>query len=184
MLPAIGTAPANPATAKAQACGIRMTSSFSTSRPRRLSPRSASGRAPRIFLSAFVRIDGVMLVQLDMSLIGCLSRSLTIAIARCHQIIREGGMMYFRQFHAVTQALVSMVVVVVEKGLFFIYRMATMSTISRSCPEIPPSNVSIKSSWSEDPKKTIEQHEKALHNGPGIFDPRLAMRSRLHYFAC
>lgn len=183
MLPAIGTAPANPATAKAQARGIRMTSSFSTSRPRRLSPRSASGRAPRIFLSAFVRIDGVMLVQLDMSLIGCLSRSLTIAIARCHQIIREGGMMYFRQFHAVAQALVSMVVVV-EKGLFFIYRMATMSTISRPCPEIPPSNVSIKSSRSEDPKKTIEQREKALHNGPGIFDPGLAMRSRLHYFAC
>jgi hypothetical protein len=90
-------------------------------------------------------------------------------------------MMYFRQFYAVAQALVSMVV---EKGLFFIYRMATMSTISRSCPEIPPSNVSIKSSRSEDPKKNIEQREKALHNGPGIFDPGLAMRSRLHYFAC
>jgi hypothetical protein len=140
MLPAIGTALANPATAKVQACGIRMTSSFSISCPR-LSPRSASGRAPRIFLSAFVRIDGVTLAQLDISLIGCLSRSLTIAIARCHQIIREGGMKYFRQFSAVAQALVSMVVVEVEKGLFFIYRMATMSTISRSCPKIPPSNV-------------------------------------------
>jgi hypothetical protein len=92
-------------------------------------------------------------------------------------------MMYFRQFYAVAQALVSMVVVVVVE-LFFIYRMATMSTISRSCPEIPPSNVSIKSSRSEDPKKNIEQREKALHNGPAIFDPGLAMRSRLHYFAC
>jgi hypothetical protein len=35
--------------------------------------------------------------------------------------------MYFRQSYAVAQVLVSMVVVVVEKGLFFIYRMATMS---------------------------------------------------------
>src|ERR1700733_5395751 len=144
MLPAMGTALANPAAAKVQACGIRMTSSFSISRPQRLSPHSASGRAPRIFLSAFVRIDGVTLVQLDISLIGCPSRSLTIAIARCHQIIRDGGMMYFRQFYAVAQALVSMVVVVVvvvKKGLFFIYPMATMFIISRSCPKIPPSNV-------------------------------------------
>jgi len=156
MPPAIGTALANPATAKVQACGIRMTSSFSISRPRRLSPHSASGRAPRIFLSAFVRTDGVTPVQLDISLIGCLSRSLTIAIARCHQIIREGGMMYFRQFYAVAQALVSMVVVV-EEGLFFIYPMAT---ISRSCPKIPPSNVSIKSSRSEDSKKTLNNAKK------------------------
>lgn len=184
MLPAIGTALANPATAKVQACGIRMTSSFSISRPQRLSPHCASGRAPRIFLSAFIRIDGVTLVQLDISLIGCLSRSLTIAIARCHQIIQKGAMVYFRQFYAVAQALVSMVVVVVKKGLFFIYPMATMFTISRSCPKIPPSNVSIKSPRSEDPKKNIEQREKALHSGPAIFDPGLAMRSRLHYFAC
>lgn len=70
-------------------------------------------------------------------------------------------MMYFRQFYAVAQVLVSMVVVVVvERGLFFIYRMATMSTISRSCPEIPPSNVSIKSSRSEDPKKTLNNAKK------------------------
>ena len=67
MLPAIGTALANPATTKVQVCGIRMTSSFSISRPRPLSPHSASGRSSRIFLSAFVRIDGVALVQLDIS---------------------------------------------------------------------------------------------------------------------
>lgn len=69
--------------------------------------------------------------------------------------------MYFRQFYAVAQALVSMVVVVVvKKGLFFIYPMATMFTISRSCPKIPPPNVSIKSSRSEDPKKTLNNAKK------------------------
>lgn len=91
-------------------------------------------------------------------------------------------MIYFRQFYAAARALVS--VVVVEKGLFFHISCGYHVHNIPFIPKIPPSNVSIKSSRSEDPKKNIERREKALHNGPAIFNPGLAMRSRLHYFAC
>lgn len=151
MLPAIGTAPANPATMKVQTCGIRMTSPFSISRPRRLSPHSAFGRAPRIFLLAFVRIDSVTLVQLDISLIGCLSRSLTIAIARCHQNIRKGG---YDLFSAVLCGSAS-IYFRRGGGERFVFHISYGYHVHNIpfMPKIFPSNVSIKSLLSEDPKK-------------------------------
>lgn len=130
-----------------------MTSSFSISRPRRLSPHSASGRAPRIFVSAFVRIDSVTLVQLDIGLIGCLSRSLTIAIARCHQNIRKGG---YDLFSAVLcgSASIDFRGGAGERFVFHISYGYHVHNIP-FMPKIFPSNVSIKSSLSEDPKKKL-----------------------------